>query len=339
MFFRKKIQLGVDLGQHSLKVAAVEAQGSRIQGLWQCPLYPDRSTQRDRLEGPELERRVQELLEKCQQKLPSWSRDVATSVRGKGVMCGYLELPQLSPAELKIAVPTQVTKKVPYDLKELIVNYLPVPPIEGSGKTAVFYVAVLSSAVAKIRHLLDKCGLNVTTMSAAPLALVAEFNKNCSHEVAGVRALVSVGFETTQVIFMVDGHPYHFREFALAGRDFTYAFQMGAQSSWQDAEQYKLAYDLRRRESAIEAFMLRWLDQLQRSFKDFQRRFPTCPPCEQLYLCGGGAAWTGLPERIFEVLAIPVACSRWERLKIQANKEFLDQASTFKIAVGLALAG
>jgi len=147
-----------------------------------------------------------------------------------------------------------------------------------------------------------------------------------------------VGSRLTTVVVTLEGHPYFARDFALAGSHFTYALQMGAQSSWQEAEQHKLHLDATDREVSLEPALTRWLDQVRRVLEACTRSLPELrPQVQRVFLMGGSAAMKGLAARLEETLKTPVTVETWVDLSPPQNQPKA-QLARFTTALGLALA-
>lgn len=335
--FRKPLLTAVDLGAHSLKCAVVESGTGRIKSLWQGELVPERASNGQELQADDLCARISSLLKSCQQEGMALGRRVSTSIQGS--VSGYLELPPLSPRELDNAVPSAACKSIAFPMKDVKLSFVTVPTLGSDGKKCgVFYVAALKKDIDHLRGILGRCNLDVGSLEPPELALAREFSKNNPTAPGEFVCLVHVGYGLTHVVVARNGYPYFTRNFTLAGKDFTYAFQMGLQSSWVQAEQYKLAYDATTREVPIEPFLTRWLNGVRDSVAFFVDRFPGQDfTLEKIVLSGGSAAWKGLDARLAEHMQVPVVVSGLDRLKLDTKGKPAEDLCAYKVAIGLAL--
>lgn len=316
---------GVDLGESSLHYAVTERGRRTVTALWSAPL--PRESREEASAAP-----MEEIGAALQRQVTPFVREVRSVIQGRDTLCGYLELPPLKPSEMGTAVSAAAARKIPWPLEEVFLTHLPLRPLDpASPKAAAFWVAVRLDAIERHRALLARAGLVATAIDVPAVALAREAGANHALPAEEFVARVHAGFRLTQVVAVREGSPYYYRDFPLAGGDFTYGVQMGAQSTWADAEIYKRAYQVQRREPAMEAFVTRWLDEVQRSLDHFGH------PVGRVLLSGGTARMEGLAPRLAEHLGLPVEVDGWDRLRLDRRVDPEAPAPEYKLAVGAAL--
>lgn len=334
----KKYNIGLDIGHDRVKVALVDVGRGVIWKVWSMQILKARQTKDQMPTEEDLQKCIIDIITLCRKEGVSFKKGIAASIYGGGSICQYVELPALKPRELATAVPSQAIKYVPFPMDKVTLSYIQVPPIAGgSDKTAVFFIAEQNEPVAFVKNLLKGIGVELNRIETPALALPREFARDHKPDRTQFVALIYIGFMFTYVIMIRERYPYFAREIGLAGRDFTYAFQMGIQSSWQDAEDYKLRYDVLTREIPMEPFLTRWVDEIKRSLGFFEKQFGgnSNLKIEKAVLTGGSAGLVNLDKRLSDSLGIPVTVDRWELMKCKAS---LDQnPATYNVAVGLAL--
>jgi len=144
---------------------------------------------------------------------------------------------------------------------------------------------------------------------------------------------VVTGYQRTSVVLLKGPHPYFCREFRLAGSDFTYAFQMGDQVDWPEAERRKREYDVGEKDFKVESFVQRWLGDVQRSLSYAAQKHAQLVPT-QVILSGGTALWKGLAGRLSEFLSLPVRLHQWDRLKLSGSSG-PNEIALYDEAIGL----
>lgn len=321
---KQKLTVGLDLGEYSIKRAAVDPSNQSIQGLWQREIFPERQSQTQPVEQAVVKNRLQTLLTQCEKECSELNRQVVTSVPGE--FFRYLELPAMSAKELEVAVPFEAQKHIPFSLEEITLNYLSVPQLtRHKKKSAVFFVAAHKKAVNTLTKLCEDCGLEVLRVEVPTLALSREFLRSHATLSNEFLALAHLGFSSSRVVVIQSGYPYYTRKIALGGRDFTYGFQMSNQWSWQEAEKYKLAYDVSERQVALEPFLNQLTEELKKSLDFFSKEFQIQEgKISKMFLSGGTALIKGLGPYLSERLGLAVA---------------VDEAAPYKIAIGLAFGG
>lgn len=335
---RKRIAIGLDLGTNSIKCAVVEIDGNSIRKLLrqELPSAPDERSYSAPVK--EFENGLKSLLAQCGHECASVDRRVITGVGGHGTFLQYLEFPPLSNKELDVSVPFEIQKRIPLSLEDITINYVTVPQLSpGKKKSAVLAVAALKREVTLLKSILENSGIVAERVEIPALALAREFTRN--HEIPreSFAPLIHIGFRSSQIVIVRNGYPYYARELPIAGRDFTYAFQMGRQSGWSEAEQYKRSYNIANEESAIEPFLSRLAGEIKKSLEFFSREFEVSAcSMPQIFLSGGTALLTGLDKYLSKntgALWRTVQVDKWDRLRPQEKCE----AVLYKVAVGLAL--
>lgn len=337
--FEKKPVMGLDIGQYSIKLSVIEPDNKTIYNLWKREILPDRISYDQSLKGKELEIRLLEILKDYKKKNTGGFRSVSASIQGENTFCGYIEFPHMSNKELEFAVPSVAHKYIPFPLEQVGLFYVPVPHVhKDKKKSAVFFVAAQKKSVKELDSILTNANIKISGLEVPVFPLVRNFSANHKPADEQFYALVHTGFRLTHIIIVKDGFPYYAREFSLAGRDFTYAFQMGFQNSWDSAEKYKLNYDANSREIHIEPFLTRWLDEVKKSLDFFTKQFKDVSPViNKLYLSGGTSLLKGLDLRLSEYINIPVTIDSIEQLKWKSEGNPPLNFNTFNIATGLGL--
>lgn len=336
MFWTKKPRIGLDLGTYALKCCILDSK-KQYCSIWSEPLMPKRESREDKLEGNELRARVLEVLKHCETRSSNWSKQVNLTVEDAGSVGGYLQLPPLAPAELATAVPSAIAKQIPYGLAEVELYTLGVPTLDGQSGTGVFYQAVPKATVQERVKLVGSLGLDPKVAEPGVFALVRAMARNHG-ELADPVAVVDVGHTLTTVVVLLKGIPYFIREFKLGGADFTYAFQMAVQISWDRAEELKHKSDLAGEKSYhLEPFLVRWLDEVKRSLEQAARQNEQLKPARVL-LTGGTAAFKGLPERVSEHVGLPTTRDEWLKMRhASVAAEVESDIIYYDLALGLAL--
>ena len=334
----RQMELGFDLGTESLKCALVERGTGRVLSLWQNVLLPGRVSKNEKVENQELCRRFSEMSREFRQKFPDLPMEINAIIQGEWTVNQYLEFPSMSAKELPLAVEAKATKNIPFPIDQINLDFVEVPVLgDKDGRIAVFVAAAHKESLEKFKNFLNGCGFTVKGLETPVLPLAREFGKNHSGIGKAPVMLVHSGFRMTQVIILIDGYPYYSREFNLAGRDFTYAFQMAFQASWEEAEEYKKEYDVKKRDATLEPFLLRWLEDIEKTWMFFRTNFPQVKEkLSRIYFSGGTSRMKNLDAVLSEKMDVPVVIDGWSKVRrMKAAEE--TQPWLYKIAVGLAL--
>lgn len=324
-----KIQLGIDVGSDSVKVCTWESNSSSYSVALH-PLVPDRSSQEQRLDATGLSQRLLDLAGELRAK---GKAKVHLSLHAPTTATGYLEFPQLSAEKLQVAVSSAVAREISHSLQEVNLFTLPVPALADPNHQGIFFVAVPKTIQEVHNQAFAQAGLEVGSGEPGLLACLRALTLNLELPPEQVTALVVSGYQRTSVMLLKGPHPYFCREFRLAGSDFTYAFQMGDQVDWPEAERRKLDYNVGEVDFKVESFVQRWLGDMQRSLAYASQKNRQLVPT-RVILSGGTALWKGLAERVSEFLSIPVQRHQWDRLKLSDSSGPCEMA-LYDEAIGL----
>lgn len=329
--FRKKVNVGIDFGSHSLQCAATDSRGKECE-VWRAPVYPERSSKDDFLLGDALKSRLKSLVAQAERECTIWSRTVVVGVQGQSVVSGYLELPPLKDDELEMAVLSNVSREVPFPVDSLEIVHLPVVPLQ-AGKKAVFYSVWKRAAGQRLRQICDYCDLRVKRIEATGIALTRELFQNRALDPKRFYAIVNVGFELTQIILVRAGYPYYLRDIPVGGRDITYAIQVGSQVSWSEAEEIKRSYPLYELVHTAGPILSELSYELARSIAYFRRRFRV-EEVESVYLSGGASLLKDFSDWLEEELKMPVRPEGWKNVRTRSTE---GSSALHNVSVGLAL--
>ncbi|MBS2039420.1 pilus assembly protein PilM [bacterium] len=314
MLWGKKIQLGVDLGSDSVKICSLESNGSSCS-VSLHPLLEQRSSREEGLEGTELAQRLQLL---CGELKSKGKSKVHLALHAPTTASGYLELPKLSAEKLQVAIPSAVAREIPHSLQEVNLFPVSVPALGDGNNQGIFFLSLPKSVQEAQIQAFTQAGFEVSSGEPGLLACLRGITRNLRLAPEEVTAVVHSGFQRTSVMLVKGTHPYFCREFRMAGSDFTYAFQMGDQVEWAEAEERKRQYHVAEKDFKVESFVQRWLTDVQRSLSYASQKNNLLVP-QRIIFSGGTALWKGMPERLSEFLDLPVTLHQWDGLKLSSS--------------------
>lgn len=311
----KKVLVGIDLGHHTVKICQQEIQRQQMgprtfsqspSGLASQQLAP--------------------LLDSLK------SKSGALQITGldPSMQAGYLETPSLKANELEVALPAAIAREIPHSLQECQLYTMSVPPLGPNQRCGFFYVCLSRTFLQACQQQLNDIWPQAptATVEPAPLALVRAYRRLRPDLRETCYSIISCGHERTLLLTVQNGQPYYCRQFRLAGRHFTEAFQMGLRTTWEEAERRKMAYSVQERYFQIEPVVTRWLNEIQKTLQHARQTLGLTP--ERLILTGASALWNQLPDRLQEEVALPVETSHW------AGEDTSAPAAVFESAAGLA---
>jgi type IV pilus assembly protein PilM len=337
MIFTKKIHIGLDIGHYSVKAAVLGANKKDIVDLKKVEITPDRAMLEEKSTDGQVIEAIRKATAEYTDKGSGYNPSIACAIQGEGAICRYVEIPKLDRSRQEMAIQSAVLKKISFPLEDTILNHVTVPVLGKSDSSGIFFFAIKKSATIRLQELTANSGVKVERFELPAAALIKGFAQNREIPADQFNAIVHVGSVLTLIIIVRRGNPYYMREFATAGRDFTYAFQMGAQSTWKEAEEHKYSYDATDRAIPIEPVMTKWIEQVRKTMAAFGKMDRTASSSiSGVYLTGGSAGMKGLDRRLSEVLEVPVYVETWNRMKAEGNLEGMP-FGTFTVAAGMVI--
>jgi len=334
--FQSKKKTGIDIGTDTVKLASLTPDGGSATALWQEAILPERASRDDNPADDAWLQRIVSIVQTYLRTYPNAGREFNMAVPGDSMIYHYLELPRLKKKEVELAVTSQAYKLLPIKPESCAIASLEIPPLdEAKDVTAALVTAVERDTLQRMRQVLDQCDVVAGNIEVPVLSLTRELYRNRNLERGRFYGLVHAGFRLTRVAVVRDGFPYQAREFSLAGRDFTYAFQMSEQCTWQEAEQLKQNCDVAQDVHALEPFLQRWMDEVRKSLHALKALHPQVE-IAKVFLSGGSAAIKNLAGRLSAYLNVPVELDTWDRIK-PATDSTTTEGWPFKIAVGLGV--
>jgi len=337
--FWKRRGIGLDIGSESIKLTYLDSDKNLIESTRACPILPERSSKDDTPGKEAIQRCIADVIREFQKESQSFKRQVSASIQGGGSITKYIELPPLKPKELAVAVPSAAIRHIPFPMDRITLSFIQVPQISSQEKkTGVFFIAEQNDEIESLKENIKASGLELNRLETPSLPLTRLFGKNHRPPKDSFHAIVHTGFKFTHVIVFRDRYPYFAREFPLGGRDFTYAFQMGEQIPWNEAEEKKKSYDALQRDIGMEPFLTRWLQEVKKSMSFFEKTFSMENiTINKVFLSGGGAAFRNLDSRLEKHLDIPVQVDTLDHVKFKGKAPEDHFQGTYAVATGLAL--
>ena len=335
--FAKKIYIGLDIGHHSVKAAVTGPNKRDIIDLAEAEITPGRTLLDEKSTDEQVTDAIRRVCAQYTDKGSKFNPSVVCALQGEGAVCRYLEIPKLDKSRQELAIQSAVIKNISFPLEEAFLNHIPVPTLTKKDSAGIFFFAIKKSSTAKLQVLIEKSAVKIERFELPAVSLIRGFNLNHDTVTDQCTAIVHVGSSHTLMIILRNGNPYYVREFATAGRDFTYAFQMGNQSTWKEAEEHKYAYDATKKEIPIEPVLTRWMDQVKKTLTAFSKLEKSAAiAVDGVYLTGGSSNLKGLDRRLSEVLNIPVTVETWGKIKAGGDLG-RRLCGAFTVALGMVL--
>ncbi len=227
MFRKKRTLVGLDIGSSTVKAVELTEFGNQlcITGFGSCEVKSKES----------LADTVAETFRHAGIK----SKRVATAVSGRSVIVRYINMVNMSEADLKGALRFEADKYIPFELDEVVLDCVKLEEFGDAANTnkemKVLLVAVKRNLIDERVDLMQTLGLTPTVIDVDSFALGNAFELNSLNSPKvdveeKVIALIDIGAVKTNINILKGSTSYFSREVYLAGNDFT-EFGFGSISS------------------------------------------------------------------------------------------------------------
>ncbi len=151
------------------------------------------------------------------------TKNVVLGVGNQRVLARDIELPRMTPAQLRESLQYHVQDKLPMPINEAVLDFFPISQgNDQSGPTMTgLLVAASREAVLSNVNAVIKAGLNPVEVDLIPFAVTRTLLRGLGGR--GVIAIIDVGAETTTVVVADNGVPQFVRMIPAGGSDVTRA--------------------------------------------------------------------------------------------------------------------
>lgn len=252
---------------------------------------------------------------------------VLSFVSGPAVSIRQAPFPKMGNRELRDAIFLRLDKYSPFTLDESILDFTVISDIREAGmvRDNVMVVAARRDVVSEHIATFKKAGLEPTTISVIPFALVSTARRFARIRADEVLCMVDIGSQFTNIVFIRNQKLDLTRTITIAGNAITEAMSVALATdagelslSLTESEELKKQYGIPQLDSTEklpsgiptkhlltlqEPILQRLLAEINRSIDYYRREF-TVPGINRILLCGGGACLKNLPEYISSNIGI-----------------------------------
>ncbi|MBI3872552.1 MAG: type IV pilus assembly protein PilM [candidate division Zixibacteria bacterium] len=284
---------------------------------------------------------IQGLIDQCDPR----TTDVVVSLAGHGVITDKFEVDYKTGSEAEQAILFEAEQRSPFDVDDVSMDYHVLRADPDRGKMEVLLVAARRELLQEYLHLIEDAGLKTVLVDTDAFAVLNAYTINYDIDPERVTALVNIGFDTTNVIFLKNGFYHSTRDVSTGGRLLFDVIQREFRLN-QELALKVLKGEL---ESSVDQDMLRatiraasdeLLTGLEVAFSYF-RTLAKTESVDWIVLSGGGALIPFLPECVQSKLNIPIEIANPLR-NIEYDPEVFGGVDPEKVApllaVGIGLA-
>lgn len=284
-----KLTIGLDIGSTSVKAVALGAR----KGLGARPVLGQHLVPLDAGQEADAAGAIKAAVDAL--KLPV--RTVNLSVSGQWVIMRVIEMPVMKPGEIKQALPFEAQRYLPFSLQDVVLDGV----VLGAADAKRNWVLIVACKKELIERRLDwvkRAGLDAALIDVDALALANAFlASGDGHRAGGVRSLINVGAQWTNLIILQGEVPYLVRDIPWGADKLIRAVaeQLGTEPAAVGTAltQGPLTQEL---QGALRLMSEALVTELQLSFDYFENRFGQPP--EEVFVSGGLAQSGGFLEAL-----------------------------------------
>lgn len=339
--------VGLDIGTSAVKIAQVKqtSKGPQLQAFDTILLPPDTVRDGVILHAPQLSSRIQEVfaLNKIRHK------QVAVSLSGHSVIIKKISLPEMSVAELEDSIQWEAEQYIPFDIKDVNVDFQIINPHAGQGQMDVLLVAAKKAVIEELAEVVRAAKLEPVIVDVDAFAIYNAFEANFLVPQNETVALVNVGASTININVVAGGMSAFTRDITVGGNLLTEEISKQFAVPWEEAEHMKTTSETTLSMSGVLREVQRiatrvsegLISEIQRSL-DFFAATAMNADISAIYLSGGAALQTGLIEGIERRLGTQVrALNPFNKCIIDPKKFDIAllqrMAPIASVAMGLAM--
>ncbi|MDP2168162.1 MAG: pilus assembly protein PilM [Thermodesulfovibrionales bacterium] len=312
MGFFRPVQLGVDLGGSSIKVAEVKGKKVVLAAYADIPK-----------EIRENEAFLIGALREFLSSIGAQGRQGVVQLPAQLAFVRAVNFPPMPHAELKEAVKWEIKRQLPYPLEEAVHDYVAVETAEG---IAVTFASAERRAVQRYLFPFREAGLDVTAVDVSPMCLIRSLKPRSP----GNAIILDIGGLSTEINIIKGGVLRITRTVELGGDFIKQHFKDGGAGA-EEAEKILMEGG----EDELKVPLDEFLREVTRSMDYYQANFKE-KTFSDVILTGGVAINPGVRSYFLRALDMPVSVPDPFEGLVMADETMRRLGPRFSVAVGLA---
>jgi type IV pilus assembly protein PilM len=341
--FGAKSIFGLDIGSSSVKIVEMQKKrGGHTMSSYTSVALPEDTI----IEGEIINQAaVVEAIKAALKEVSVKSNLVCTSVAGSSVIIKHIAIPKTEPKDLEDQVYWEAEQYIPFDIKEISLDFEVVQQDMGDGKMDILLVAAKKDFIEKRLSAVREAGLVPEVLDVDALALANVFWENYELSEGSAAVLIDIGANLTKICIVSKDSALFTRDVAIGGKNLTTEIQNKLGVSFQEAEVLKVDAASAEQAPAEIAPIIHSISEgitleIRRSL-DFFAASSSNFSISNIYLSGGSSKIAGLGSMLEEMTGLPVSILN-PFTKISASSDFNDEflaaiAPLAAIPMGLAL--
>lgn len=338
----KNKSFGLDIGTSAMKAVWMESQGN---GYFLDAVITTPTPEKGMLsESPLDQEQIAQSIRSMVSEAGITAKLVNIALPEGQVYTRVIEMPALSDKELQSAIYWEAEQYIPVPLSTITLDYRvlnrPQTPQEGN-KMDVLLVGAPTALIDKYEKILNLSGLTIASVETEILSVIRSIVIGDNFPSSLV---INMGATSTSLAIVRKGLLSFTYSIPTGGNAITRAIASDFGFPLQQAEQYKRIYGLSAENlegkigKAAQPVLSLTIAEMKKALAFYSEKFPS-DPIRQAILSGGGAMLPGLTTYLTSAVGLETLISNpWKVLVSEkVPKDIVDNASTYNIAVGLAI--
>jgi type IV pilus assembly protein PilM len=303
-----KSTIGLDVGANSIKLIKLE----RIKDSHSIVALGIRELPSEAIVADEIRDRdaviynIQSLIDEIDPKI----KDVVISVSGYGVITDKFTIDKKSGSEFDQAILFEAEQRSPFDVDDVSLDHHEIKMDEETKKSEILLVAARNEFLHSFIELILDAGLQPTVVDVDAFAALNAYHFNYEIDPSRVTVLVNLGFDVTNVLYLVNGLYDSTRDISSGTRSIFNAiqkeFRLNAELAANAIKgEMKDSVDQDMLKATIISSTEELISGLELAFSYFKTQSKV-DKIDWMVLSGGGALVPYLPEFLQSKLNIPL---------------------------------
>ncbi len=198
--------MGLDIGANSIKLLKLQQKPGgyvlKAMGIKELPFGAISSEEIKDRDAVIFD--IQNLVDQTDPKI----KDVTISISGHGVITDKFTMDKKTGAEAEQAILFEAEQRSPFDVEDVTMDYHIIRYDEEAGKMEILLVAARNEFLKNFLDLIMDAGLRPAVVDTDAFAILNAYEINYEMDPTKVTALINIGFDITNIVFLKDGF-YH----------------------------------------------------------------------------------------------------------------------------------
>jgi type IV pilus assembly protein PilM len=344
---KSKAVVGLDIGSSAVKAVELKLAGKsfKVAAFASEPVPPDSIVDGAIIDGAAVADAIRRIFENKAFK----TKDVAASLSGNAVIVKKINLPVMTPAELRESIFWEAEQYIPFDIQDVNLDYQILDPgtgADGKGTMEVLLVAAKKEKIADYTGVIAQAGRTPVIVDVDAFALQNAYEVNYGLEAQQVVVLLIAGASAININILTGDQSVFTRDISTGVNSYTEAVQQELNLPFDAAEQAKKGIPVdgvtfEDVKPVLHAMTENVLLEIQKTF-DFFKATAASDRIDRIVLSGGASRVDGFQQALQERFATPVeSFDPFRKIAFDAKKFNVPDAEnvspTAAVAVGLAL--